>query len=141
MGRGEKIINNDHRREKSQAIIGLEDQFYSLLADPQKGRQLVSAIRQDKPRYVRDQLMILVQVASTTTPLIVDEALAYCQQHGINGAGDFKAIVTHYLYEQTDNAGQQGASLKPVRNPLNNQPPDQALIQPATSSINDYDMF
>jgi hypothetical protein len=101
-GRGEKIINNDHRREKSQAIIKLEDQFYSLLADPQKGRQLVSAIRQDKPRYVRDQLLILVQVASATTPQIVDDALAYCLQHSINGAGDFKAIVAHYLYQQTD---------------------------------------
>jgi hypothetical protein len=139
-GRGGKIINNDHRREKSQAIIELEDQFCSLLADPSKGRQLVSAIRQDKPRYVRDQLMILVQVASTTTPQIVDEALAYCQQHGINGAGDFKAIVTHYLYKQTDDV-QQGTSLQLTLNPLNNQPPDQALIQPATSSINDYDMF
>jgi len=85
--------------------------------------------------------MILVQVASATTPQIVDDALAYCLQHGINGAGDFKAIVAHYLYEQTDDSRQQGAGLQLTLNPLNNQPPDQALIQPATSSINDYDMF
>lgn len=140
-GRGEKIINNDHRREKSQAIVELADRFCSLLADPQKGRQLVAAIRQDKPRYIRDQLMILIQVASATTPQIVDETLAYCIQHGINGAGDFKAIVAHYLYEQTDDPQRQGAGLQLTLNPLNNQPPDQALIQPATSSINDYDMF
>jgi hypothetical protein len=139
-GRGEKIINNDHRRQKSQAVKELEDQFCSLLADPSKGRQLVSAIRRDKPRYIRDQLMILLQVARTTAPQIIDEALDYCMQHGINGSADFKAIAAHYLYVQTDNP-QQATNLQLTLNPLSNQPPDQALIQPATSSINDYDMF
>jgi hypothetical protein len=139
-GRGEKIINNDHRREKTGAIKELEDQLCSLVVSPEKGRQLVAAIRQDKPRYLRDQLLIILQVVRGNIPEIIDDALTYCQQERITGAADFKAIVAHYYQLQTQDQLVPHVS-KIALNPLNNRLPSEALIQPATSSINDYDMF
>ena len=135
-GVGQKIINNDHRRDKNQGIRELEDQFCSLTREPEKAKALVTAIRQDKPRYVRDQLLLLLQIVRSTEPEVICEALVYSQQHPIAGAADFKAIVQHL---QRSSEQEQIMSLG--RNPLNNQLPDQALIQPLTSSIKDYDMF
>ena len=139
-GRGEKIINNDHRREKSKAITELQDQFYSLVTEPEKARQLVAAIRRDKPRYIRDQLSILIQVTMQSKSSIIELALNECSEQHIYGAADFKAIVAHYHYLQKD-IPEEPLVAKLLLNPLNSKLPDQALMQPATSSINDYNMF
>ncbi len=140
LGRGEKIINNDHKRPKGVAIAELEDQFCALVNDPEKATQLVAAIRQDKPRYIRDQLLILLQIARTVPAPVMDQTLVFCCAQNIAGAADFKAIVAHYQKIEVDSCSPTAAS-KYAMNPLNHQQPDQALIQPATSSINDYDMF
>src|SRR5690606_10309725 len=84
-GVGQKIINNDHRRDKNQGIRELEDQFCSLTREPEKAKALVTAIRQDKPRYVRDQLLLLLQIVRSTDPEVISEALIYCQQHPTSG--------------------------------------------------------
>ncbi len=139
-GKGEKIINRDHKREKNVAVRELEDQFYALVAEPEKARQLVAAIRQDKPRYIRDQLLILLQVVHSSTQVIVREALTYCCEQHIVGAADFKSIVAHYQYQMAE-LPQATTITKLMHNPLNNHSPDPALIQPATSSIEDYNLF
>lgn len=135
-GSGEKIINNDHRREKSPAIQELEDQFCSLVSNTESAGRLIAAIRQDKPRYLRDQLLLLIQTALNCQPFIADQALAYCVEIGAKGAADFKSVVQHFSSQAEDKQA-------PVvyLNPLNHKTPTEALIQPATSSINDYDMF
>ena len=137
---GEKIINNDHRRDKNLGIKELEDQFCKLAKEPQKAIQFMEAIHQDKPRYVRDQLQILLLVAHSVPAHIIDQALQFCCDQHICGAADFKAIVAHYHQMEAD-PSPQSITANMALNPLNNKPPDQALIQPATSSINDYDMF
>ncbi|WP_315814078.1 IS21 family transposase [Paraflavitalea speifideaquila] len=135
-GSGEKIINNDHRRDKSPAIQELEDQFCSLVSDAEAAGRFISAIRQDKPRYIRDQLLLLIQVAQHCQPVIAAQALAYCLKIGAKGAADFKSVVLHLNNELED---QQAPVV--YLNPLNHKTPTEALIQPDTSSINDYDMF
>jgi hypothetical protein len=60
-GSGEKIINKNHRREKSHAIQELEDRFCSMVGNAESANRFIAAIRQDKPRYVRDQLLLLIQ--------------------------------------------------------------------------------
>jgi len=52
------------------------------------------------------------------------------------GASDFKSVVAHLTAHEEDKKA-------PVvyLNPLNHKTPTEALIQPATSSINDYDIF
>lgn len=135
-GSGEKIINNDHRREKSPAIQELEDQFCSLVNNAESARQLIAAIRQDKPRYIRDQLLLLIQTVQHCQPAIAEQALAYCLNIGTKGAADFKSVVLHL-----SNQAEEKHAPVVYLNPLNHKTPTEALIQPATSSINDYDMF
>lgn len=139
-GRGEKIINNHHRRAMSPAITELQDRFCARMTHPGQGRQLIEAIRSDKPRYVRDQLLILLDTVEKYPLPILDQALQYCCEQRIAGAADFKAVVAHYHSQQMqDNEEQLLAALR--LNPLSRQLPNEALIQPATSSISDYTHF
>jgi hypothetical protein len=140
LSRGEKIINNNHKRSKGIALTELEDQFYALVTDKQKAVQLVAAIRKDKPRYIRDQLLLLLHFARSVPPAIMDQTLTFCCAQNINGAADFKAIIAHYKQLAEDSHTEHTVA-KYAMNPLNQQQPQQALIQPATSSITDYDLF
>jgi hypothetical protein len=139
-GRGEKVINNHHRRALNPAIGELEELFCARINEPAKGRQLIDAIRSDKPRYIRDQLKLLLDVTEQYTPDIIRQTLLYCCEQQIRGAGDFKAVAAHY---QSLQISEQEVSLLTSLglNPLNRKLPDEALIQPATSSITDYNHF
>jgi len=142
IGKGEKVINNDHKREKGTAISELEDKFCTKVGETQMGRQLIAAIRRDKPRYIRDQLQALLQVIETTaTEGVIAQTLQYCCAHGISSASDFKSIAAFYLSQQEQPCSESNQSFHFGLNPLNHQLPNLALIEPATSSINDYDMF
>lgn len=135
-GSGGKIINKDHRREKSSAIQELEERFCALAGDAGSAARLLAAIRQDKPRYIRDQLMLLIQTVQQGQPDIVEQALSYCLKINAKGAADFKSVVTHLSRQAAEN---QAPAV--CLNPLNHKTPTEALIQPATSSIHDYDLF
>lgn len=139
-GTGERVINRDHLREKGSGIRELQEQFCSMVADQESANQFIAAIRRDKPRYIRDQLLALIQAAKATSPSILEAALRYCCQSHITGAADFKTVVGHFQRQEFQERIEQYI-MPPVPNPLNGKLPDQALVQPATSSIKDYDMF
>jgi hypothetical protein len=75
-----------------------------------------------------------------STSKVIELTLNQCCEQHINGAADFKAIVAYYHYLQKDGS-EEPLVAKLLLNPLNNKLPDQALMQPATSSISDYNMF
>jgi hypothetical protein len=138
--RGVKIIAPQHRRSLSPAIAELEDRFYTLLANPDQGKQLVAAVRLDKPRYIRDQLLILLDTVGAYPVPVVAQALLYCCEHAITSAADFKAVAAHY-HRQSMETPQDQLMTALRLNPLSRRLPDEALIQPATSSITDYSLF
>lgn len=139
VGKGHKIFNTDHKRDKSSAIGELIDQVCTLLNDPAKGRHFLKAIHKHKPRYIRDQILLLKETIQKSERSIIDRALDYCCDNHITSACDFKSIAEHYTQLQST------AHITDYKtyglNPLSGKMPDQALIQPETSSINDYDMF
>ena len=59
VGRGKKVINTDHKRDKSARIDKLIDEVCVWLAeDAELGRQFLNAVRKAKPRYIRDQVLL-----------------------------------------------------------------------------------
>lgn len=133
-GKGLRVKNTDHTRDKSAAIREMMEQCCRLLDDPGAGMQFLASIKKDKPRYIRDQLLIFKETIEKTEKEIVNRALAYCCQNTITSAADFKAVAWQYSH----NEGQPQPKVIPI-NPLNRHLPAQALIQPATSAIEDYD--
>src|SRR5699024_7229223 len=127
----------DHKRDKASAINEMIEQVCSLLNDPEKGEKWLNAIRTDKPRYIRDQLLIIHKaIKSAGDPAFVDKAVGYCESNNITVATDFKSVLSVYEQEKKD----QHPTAKIVHlNPLSGKMPDAALNCPEKSAIKDYD--
>src|SRR5690606_17556651 len=106
-----------------QGITELQEQFCLMVDQKDKAQHFISAIRADKPRYIRDQLIILLDAAKSASPAIISKALDYCCDNNIRGAADFKSIIAHLQESETI---VEEIPLELRRNPLNNQLPDQA---------------
>jgi len=134
-GKGQTIKKTDHARDKKAAINQMIDQLCLLLDNPLQGRQFLNAIREARPRYIRDQILILKYTIEKYGHLVVEQALDYCCKNRIASATDFKAVAEQY-------ARPVDAHLEPAKilkmNPLNGSLPAAALVQPAQSSIADY---
>ena len=131
-GKGNKVLNADHKRDKTEVIQQMLEQIASLFSDQQKALQWLQMIKSDKPRYIRDQLLIIRDSIKEKEPQHVSRALDYCFEHNICRATDFKSILN--LPKQ-----QEAPQAKVVRlNPLSGEAPQSARIQPNKSDIQDY---
>jgi transposase len=134
-GQGIKIMNTDHKRDKSSVINDMINQNCALVDDPIKAKQWMDAIRLAKPRYSRDQLIAIKQVIESTDRLIVNKALDYCIENKIASGIDFKAIVMQFKQ-----ARKEKENIKIIQlNPLGGTRPDSAMAQPDKSQIEDYE--
>lgn len=93
-GVGLKIINNDHKRDKSAALAEMTVEVCRLIPDGENLRRFIGAIGADKPRYLRDQLILLREVIISTYHQLIEQTLLFCLQQGVNSANDFKALIS-----------------------------------------------
>ena len=133
IGRGIKVINTDHKRDKSIAIdelmLALCNRFENITA----AKDWLCAIHTDKPRYVRDQLLIIRQVVETTDAIAVNKAMIFCHQNNILSAVDFKAIVDQQLKPSQEIDQEKIVRLNPLSGVKSKH-----LTEPEKSSIQDY---
>ncbi len=135
-GKGQKILNNDHKRDKSAAISEMMDQLVSQMPESEKAREWLNRIKADKPRYIRDQLLMIKDAITSIEPGLIAKVVQYCLDNNINRAMDFKAIVAHYMHQQEKKTGS-GARVVSL-NPLSAKIPKEAFRQPDKSLIDDY---
>src|SRR5690606_21289877 len=122
-----------HKRDKSVAIdellLNLCNRFENIAA----AKDWLCAIRADKPRYVRDQLLIVRQVVETTDAIAVNKAMIFCHQNNILSAADFKAIVDHQLTPSQHIDHENIVRLNPLSGVTGKH-----IAEPEKSSIQDY---
>lgn len=137
IGSGRKVINSDHKRDKSVKIDNLIDEVCVWLAeDAEQGRQFLNAVRKAKPRYIRDQVLLFRDTIDGADKTTISDALTYCCQHRIDSAMDFKTIVDQKLQARASVFTIDYPALQ--KNPLNGTLPPAILQEPAKSSIEDY---
>lgn len=134
VGKGKKVINTDHKRDKTAAINQMITGLSQLLPDTEKGEQWLAGIRKDKPRYIRDQIIMIRETIRKIAPEIVAQACDYCLENHIYNATDFKAIINHLL------EGQQSPKQAKIvaLNPISGSVSKDAFKKPDTSAIEDY---
>jgi len=132
IGRGNKVLNSNHLRDNSQSIKEMIHQVAALFADQQKALEWLEKIRQQKPRYIRDQLISIREAIANVPEPTLAAALNYCAQHQIHRASDFKSLLASQSKPQSD------PKIIPL-NPLSGKIPENAMIQPQQSSIADYE--
>jgi transposase len=133
VGRGNKVANTDHKRDKSAAIGEMIAEVAALFEHPEKAREWLEMIKADKPRYIRDQLIMIRQAALQTASAYLNKAMEYCLSHKICSAADFKSILA-----STEQFPKKETKIVRL-NPLSGEIPDKANIQPQKSSIEDFE--
>lgn len=136
IGKGHKIINNDHKRNKDLKIEALIEQVCNALQEPAMGKLFINAVRKVKSRYLRDQLMLFKKIIEKYSVAIVHQSLQYACTHQLHSVTDLQSVAEHLYHRQDDSVPSEAKIIQ--MNPFNGKMPDEALIQPATSSITDY---
>ncbi|TJX12990.1 IS21 family transposase [Tissierella creatinini] len=103
--KGNLVKNNNHRRDKSKKIQAMIDNVLKRFNDEYKARTLIDEIRNEKPRYIRDQLMVMDSVLTSTDENAIHRALDYCLNNKLVSAVDFKDAANHYskIIDKADN--------------------------------------
>jgi hypothetical protein len=131
-GKGMKIFNTDHKRDKTAAIKELIEEVAGLFPAPGQALIWLNHIKKDKPRYIRDQLLLIKEATEKYSPELIMKVLQYCLGNSITSAIDFKAIAAHYLQSKEPRANIVHL------NPLSGKLSEVAFKQPEKSSIEDY---
>jgi len=137
-GKGNLVRNTDHKREKSAGIPQMISDISCMFSNPELAMSYLKGIHTEKPRYVRDQLIIIKQTIEITDKQIIDLTLHYCLQMKVFSANDFKSVAAGL--SQKKSLEKSTPTITPV-NPLNGQSTTVAQSQPMKSSIVDYDLL
>jgi transposase len=137
-GKGNLVRNTDHKREKSAGIAQMITDISCMFSNSELATTYMEGIHAEKPRYIRDQLMLLKQTIEITDTQIIDLTLQYCLQMKVFSAGDFKSVAAGLLQKRSWE--KSTPFITPV-NPLNGQSPTAAHCQPVQSSIVDYELL
>jgi hypothetical protein len=135
IGKGQVVTNTDLRRDKQGAIEELIEQVSQMFGDPHQAREYLEAIHGEKPRYIRDQLILIRQTVEINNKQTVNEALAYCCLNSIYSAVDFKSVVKQSIRDKK----QTNEPVIARKNPLTNDPSPKTTLIPSKSKIVDYE--
>ena len=94
--KGRLIKSSDCRREKDKGIDTYLQEVAQILNDSQQAYDFLGLVRQEKPRYIRDQLKIIKDHSLDKSPEIISKALNYCLKNRLYGATDFVDSLNHF---------------------------------------------
>jgi len=95
-GKGRTIRNTQHLRDTSQKVQHLIEEVSSLFTNPSLATLFLEHIRKEKPRYVRDQLLLIRKETQVSDPCLVLKALEYCLKHRLYSATEFCDVLRSY---------------------------------------------
>ena len=132
--RGKTFINSDHKRDRSQKIQELMEQVATLFSDQPVAMVYFASLRNIRPRYIRDQLLIIRKSLEKKATLpFADQALSFCQKHKIFSANDFRAVINKLSQnDQTEEVALEELLLKSTDR-------SQYAASPQQSKISDYE--
>jgi hypothetical protein len=92
-GKGQNVINNNHRRDKSVKLSELRDQVREFFSYSTDIETFITNIERMYPRYVRDQLTVLLPCCEKHGKLLSEVTLQYCVNNNVFHANDFKTVI------------------------------------------------
>jgi len=94
--KGNLVSNNNHKRNRSIKISQLIERTAEKFPEKEKAMDFLEEIRKEKPRYIRDQLMLIDSAVNSACNADIAKALDYCVRNRLFSAIDFKDAVKHY---------------------------------------------
>ena len=109
--KGQLIQNNNHLRDHSVKIAELYEKTLVLLGGSEEAAAFLTSIRQEKPRYIRDQFKLLQKLVAVYPQKAVDEALIYCLERDIYSAVDCRDAAVWFSQQVLDTKKPTGTDL------------------------------
>ena len=134
LGRGMTIRNSDHRRDKSQGILTLKEEILGIMPDKEKSQLYIEKILSKKPRYFRDNLLLMKRHIPDIEKDNLLQALDFCLENSLYNANNFIEVAKHY---QAESKTPKVTVIIPeitIKNGL-----DALDIIPETSNISTYE--
>jgi hypothetical protein len=91
--KGAQVRNTNHYRDHSVKVTELITQVSALFTDKSLALKYLEGLRQNYPRYARDQVRLIAQVCSRHPQEDLDRTLNYCMENNIGKATDFESVV------------------------------------------------
>jgi hypothetical protein len=98
--RGTTVRNTDHTRDKSQSIAPLMEEVIKMMPDKDTGSFFINKVYKDKPRYVRDNLLLLKKHLPELDKNIVQRSVDFCLENNIYNSKKLIEIANHYTTQQ-----------------------------------------
>lgn len=132
--KGNKIINTDHKRDKSQKLKDLIGEVTALFTNPVLAAEYFTMIRQIKGRYLRDQVQAIKEAITGRSKDLVNTVLEKCVAGPYLSAGTFSDLLA--IHEEDDKS-----LLAPLGKIILLDPncTRKAEISPDKSSLADYE--
>jgi transposase len=136
--KGKLIRNTDHKRDKSSTIVQLLEEVAGLFGSPAEVIGYLKELHQAKPRYIRDQLIVIRGAVKESGLENVYRAISYCMEKGIYQATSLKTMAENYAREQRQIPAESTGIIKLLPRP---ESMVKASIKPLTSNIADYEQL
>lgn len=127
-----KLISLSHEdRELNHKLIELYERALTFFKDKQTAVTFLTAIKKEKPRYFRDQLVVIIRTCEDNQLGSISKALSYCQQHNLYSASDFKEAAQYY-----DELNKMSERSSPLPKPT--IPDKYKMVQTKVRDISEY---
>ena len=131
-GKGKIIGGTNYQRDVSIRIDQLIDEISTQFTDPGQAKEYFLQIRNDKPRYIRDQLQIIKKLTGVFDMEIINQALVFCIENKIYRATDMESVAKKIRSQQS----QDDTIKEPIVIKTINQTAHKII--PNKSNISDY---
>ena len=136
-GQGQTIGRSNYRMEVSMRIDQLIDEIAALFDDPKQAKEYFQQIREDKPRYIRDQLHTIKKLTGDFDMEIVNQALTFCIENRIYRATDMVSVVKNIRVRQSqDDTIKEEIVIKTINQTAHKIIPDKSNISDYQSLMN-----
>ena len=131
-GQGQTIGRSNYRMEVSIRIDQFIDEIASLFDDHEQAKVYFQKIREDKPRYIRNQLHTIKKLIGDFNMEIANQALMFCIENKVYKATDMVSVAKSIQVRQSqDDTIKQPIDIKTINQTA------QKII-PEKSNISDY---
>jgi hypothetical protein len=134
--KGKLIRNTDHKRDKSSTIAQMLEEVTGMFGSTAEVKEYLEKLHQAKPRYIRDQLIVIRGAVKESGLENANRAIRYCLEKGIYQATSLKTMAENYAREQRQIPTEPTGIIKLLPRP---ESMVKASIKPLTSNIADYE--
>ena len=100
-GKGKTIGGNNYKRDFSSGINHLIDELSGQFNNPDRVKEYLFKLRQDKPRYIRDQLQHIKKLTEIFDLEVMNQAMDFCIDNKIYKATDMGSVAKKIFSQVT----------------------------------------